>query len=468
LNFWYTDFMSNELISTNPAKGYEEVGRIAVSSQKGVEEAVKKARDALPAWRALSAKERGAYFQSFLDLYKDRVEEVAELQTREMGKPISESLSECNGRAAALELNIERSIRVLEPQVLDSYDTHQTVLHFEPVGVAAAIAPWNFPTSQFLIAVGQPLLAGNTVVFKHSEENPLTSKLLADLMDEAGFPEGVFTCLYGDGAVGEMLTDQDIDLILFTGSSRVGEMLYKKAAEKFIPAVLEMGGSSPAIIFEDADLGETCPSVFGERFSNNGQICCALKRLIVHESIHDAVVEKLTKIIEEQVVGDPMNKNTTIGSLAAKRQLETLIVQVEDARKKGATIVTGGKQPKGLDGAYYMPTIITNTTPDMRVVTEEVFGPVLPILTFKTEEEALKIANDTPYGLSAFVYSKDLEQASRVAHALEAGQVSINGCSYFSTNAPFGGYKKSGIGRVKGDIGFLQVTQQKVISRPKK
>jgi acyl-CoA reductase-like NAD-dependent aldehyde dehydrogenase len=384
-----------------------------------------------------------------------------------MGKPISESLSECNGRATSLELNIERSIRVLEPQVLDSYDTHQTELHFEPIGVVASIAPWNYPTSQFLIAVGQPLLAGNTVVFKHSEEVPLTSKFLADLMDEAGFPEGVFTTVYGDGKVGEMLIDQDIDLILFTGSSPVGEKLYKKAAEKFIPAVLEMGGSSPAIIFDDVDLDEVCLSVFNERFSNNGQICCALKRLIVHESIQDEVITKLTKIIEKQIVGDPMDKKTTIGSLSSKHQLETLEEQVENARQKGATIVAGSKQPEGLNGAYYIPTLITNTTPDMKVITEEVFGPVLPIITFKTEDEAMEIANNTPFGLSAFVYSKDIERANRVANALEAGQVSINGYSYFSTNAPFGGYKKSGIGRTKGDIGFLHVTRQKVIASPK-
>jgi len=454
------------LISTNPAKGYEEVGRVLISTEEEVIDAVKKAHEALPAWRALSIKNRREYFKKFLDLYKDRVKELAELQTREMGKPITESLSECNGRAATLELNVENSIKALEPQILDVYDTHQTELHFEPRGVVATIAPWNYPTSQFLIAIGQPLLAGNTIVFKHSEECPLTSQLLARLMKEAGFPEGVFTCLYGDGAVGEMLLNQNIDLIMFTGSSRVGEMIYKKAAEKFIPVVLEMGGSSPAIVFDDVDLDEICLSVFNERFKNNGQICCALKRLIVHESIQDQVVEILTKNINNQVIGDPLDEKTTIGSLSAKRQLETLEVQVEDARSNGATIVTGGKRAEGLDGAYYMPTLITNTTPDMKVVTEEVFGPVLPIITFKTEEEAIQIANDTPYGLSAFVYSKDLERASRVAHALEAGQVSINGCSYFSTNAPFGGYKKSGIGRTKGDIGFIQVTQQKVISRP--
>ena len=286
-------------------------------------------------------------------------------------------------------------------------------------------------------------------------------------MEQAGFPEGVFACLYGDGAVGEILTDQDINLILFTGSSRAGEKIYKKAADKFIPVVLEMGGSSPGIVFDDVDIDEACLSIFSERFNNNGQICSALKRLIIHEAVYEKVVEKLTNIIKKQIVGDSLDEKTTIGSLSAKRQLDALEVQVEDARKKGATIVIGGARPEGLNGAYYLPTLITNTTPDMKVVTEEVFGPVLPVLTFKTEEEALKIAHDTHYGLSAFVYSKDINRANRVAHALEAGQVSINGCSFFSTNAPFGGYKKSGIGRTKGDIGFLQVTQQKVISRPK-
>ncbi len=290
--------MKKELISTNPAQGYKEVGRVTISSQVDVQNAVKNARKALPAWRALSVKERGEYFQKFLDLYKEHVKELAELQTKEMGKPIIESLGECNSREVMIELNIEHSIRVLQPQVLDTYDTYQTEMHFEPRGVVAAIAPWNYPTSQFLIAIAQPLLAGNTIVFKHSEECPLTSKFLTELMHKAGFPEGVFTCLYGDGVIGKMLLDQNVDLISFTGSSRVGEMIYKKAAEKFIPAILEMGGSSPAIIFDDVNLDETCLSIFTERFRNNEQICCALKRLVVHQSIHDEAIKTLVNIIK--------------------------------------------------------------------------------------------------------------------------------------------------------------------------
>ena len=458
--------MPTELISTNPARGYEEIGRVPISTEDDVRYAVASARKALPAWRALTPIERGAYFQKFLELYRKRTDEIALLQTKEMGKPITQSRAECNSRDVMLELNIERSVKVLAQQVLDDENGRVTELHFEPYGVAAAIAPWNYPTSQFLIAIGQPLLAGNTVVFKHSEEVPLTSQLLAELMCEAGFPEGVFTCLYGDGKVGEMLFDSDIDLILFTGSTRVGKLAYQKAAEKFIPVVLEMGGSSPGIIFDDVDLDRVCLSVYQERFSNAGQICCALKRLIVHESIMDKTIEKLTGIISEQKVGDPLDESTTVGPLVAKRQLELLESQVEDARTKGATIVIGGTRPEGLNGAYYLPTLITNVSPDMRIVTEEVFGPCLSVLSFRTEDEALAIAHATPYGLSAFVYSGDTTRANRVAHALEVGQVSINGCSYFSTNAPFGGYKQSGMGRTKGDLGFYFVTHQKVIASP--
>jgi len=369
-----------------------------------------------------------------------------------MGKPIKSSIGEMENGASWLSWHIEHAPKFLKRRVLDVHDTYQTELHFEPYGVVVAIAPWNFPTHQFFLAVMQQLLAGNTVVFKHSEECPLTSELLAEMMYEA-LPYGVFRTLYGDGAVGQQLVEQDVNLIHFTGSSKVGQLIYKQAAAKFIPAVLEMGGSSPGIIFENADLTATCLSVYSERFDNCGQVCCAIKRLIVHESIHDSVVEQLKQQIESQTIGDPLDEKITVGPLVAQRQLDLIEEQVEDARKKGATIVTGGERPQKLNGAFYKPTLITNTTSDMRVVDEETFGPLLPMITFSTEDEAIKIANDTPYGLSAFLYTNNAEQADRVAKALEAGQVSINGASYFSNHAPFGGYKKSGIGRGDGEYG---------------
>ncbi|OGK38652.1 hypothetical protein A3I56_00345 [Candidatus Roizmanbacteria bacterium RIFCSPLOWO2_02_FULL_43_10] len=286
-------------------------------------------------------------------------------------------------------------------------------------------------------------------------------------MEEAGFPKGVFCAVHGDGKVGDLLTDQDIDGIHFTGSSKVGHYLYEKAAKKFIPVVLEMGGSSPGVVFADADLDASCPNICHERFNNCGQICCALKRLIVHESIYDSVVSRMKMNIETMKVGDPMDKDTTVGPLVAKRQLDLLVEQVEDAKQKGATIVTGGSRVEGLDGAYYQPTLVTNTTPDMRIITEEVFGPVLPVVPFSAEEEAVALANETIYGLSAFVYGKDVDKMRSIAARIDAGQVSINGASYFSESSPFGGYKMSGMGRNDGRLGFDSATQKKVIAEPK-
>jgi len=356
----------------------------------------------------------------------------------------------------ALDLdNIKSKMKLakkhLEPVVLDETNEQKNILHYEPYGVAAVIVPWNYPSSNFFISCTQLLLAGNVVVFKHSEETPLTGQLLAEIMQEAGFPEGVFNIVHGGGKVGDFLTSQDIDLIHFTGSTNVGHHLYKKAADKFIPAILEMGGSSPGVIFEDADLDASCDNACIERFANCGQICCALKRLIVHEDIFDEVVALMKAKVEAMKIGDPLDSTTQVGPLVAKRQLDLLVEQVADAKAKGATIVTGGEVVTDMDGAYFQPTIITNITPDMRVVSEEIFGPVLPIVSFKTDAEAVELANKTIYGLR------------KIVAQIDAGQISINGASYFSENSPFGGYKMSGMGRNDGALGFYEVTQKKVV-----
>jgi len=228
-----------------------------------------------------------------------------------------------------------------------------------------------------------------------------------------------------------------------------------------------MGGSSPGIVFPDADIQAMAESVCIERFSNCGQICNALKRLIVHTSVVEEVTDALRIALERWVVGDPLNENTQVGPLVAKRQLDLLVEQVDEAKEKGATVIMGGDVVSGLHGAYYQPTLLTNVTFDMRVWKEEVFGPVLPIVTFETEEEAVRLANDTEYGLSGYVYGNDIEQLKRIASQIDAGQISINGLLYFSPNAPFGGYKKSGIGRNDGRLGFDDVTQKKVVAEPK-
>jgi len=455
-----------KLVSTNPSKGYQPIGEIDISTEEEIADKVAKAKAASIEWKKLSVEKRAEYFRNLIKVYKRRGKEVAELQSTEMGKPIAESLGDVEGDLSYIEAKITAALQYLQPQVVDLTPTQKNVVYFEPYGVAAVIVPWNFPSGNFFIACSTLLLSGNTVVFKHSEECPLTGKLLEDIMIEAGFPEGVFSEVYGDGKVGEFLTDRDVDFIHFTGSSKVGEYLYKKAASKFIPVLLEMGGSSPGIIFEGADLLTSCEHASGERFLNGGQVCNALKRMIVQENIFDEVVDLMKKNVDAMVVGDPLDSKNTMGPLVAKRQLDVLVEQVEDAKQKGAKVITGGTIEKTLDGAYYQPTILTNVTLDMRVMTEEVFGPVLPIVSFKSEEEAVKIANDTQFGLSAYVYGPDLDTLRQIGSQLQAGQISINGASFFSEHSPFGGYKKSGMGRNDGIFGFYEVTQKKVIAEP--
>jgi succinate-semialdehyde dehydrogenase/glutarate-semialdehyde dehydrogenase len=453
--------------STNPGRNYELIEEIDQTTTEEVADAVAKAHEAFPAWRDLAFEGRKPFFEKFLEVFTPRIDEIAELQSKEMGKPLSVSKGEVESVVGWLTHQLSIAGDALAPIETDSYDDYTLTVHREPYGVVASIAPWNYPTFQFVLAVFQQLIAGNVVVFKHSEECVLTSKLLSDVMTEAGFPGGVFTTVYGDGIVGQALTSGDVDFIHFTGSTKVGQELYKVAAEKFIPTVLEMGGSSPGIIFEDANLEETCLSVFGERNDNTGQVCSALKRLFVHSSKYDEVTKRLAEIASGQVVGDAMDEKTTMGPLVAKRQLEALERQVADAVAKGAIVVCGGKRVAGLEGAYYEPTILTNVTNDMAVIQEEVFGPVLPVMAFETEEEAIQMANDTEYGLSAFVYTEDLQKADRVIALLQAGQVSINGKLFFSDNSPFGGYKKSGIGRGDGKLGYHFITQLKTVARPK-
>lgn len=454
------------LTSTNPGRGYDVLGSVEMSTESDIKQAVSHARKAASIWKETPLEKRIEYVKKLSDVYKKRSVEVATLQTKEVGKPITQSLDDVQGDIENIANKIDLARDCLAPHMLDQTDGRKTMLYYEPYGVAAVITPWNFPSSNFFIATLQLLLSGNTVVFKHSEECPLTGKLLADIMQEVGFPDGVFTEIYGAATIGDLLTDQDIDLIHFTGSSKVGRYLYEKAAKKFIPALLEMGGSSPGIVLPDADIAHLCPHMCDERFQMCGQVCCALKRLIVHESLFDDVVAKMKTQAEALIVGDPLNEKTDIGPLVAKRQLDMLIEQVEDAKEKGATVVTGGATPDGLEGAYYLPTILTNVMPNMRVMKEEVFGPVLPIVSFKTDDEAVRMANSTQYGLSAFVYGKDADHARHIASRIDVGQVSINGASYFSKHAPFGGYKKSGMGRNDGAFGFYEVTQKKVIAEP--
>ena len=455
------------IVSTNPSRNYEVLGDVEISSPEEVQAKVQAAKDAFPAWSALTVKERLVYAQNLRDLYIKNKQKMAELMSQEMGMPINQTLFTVDRALGYINWSIDNAETSLAPKVSYETETEINQVHFMPYGVIAAISPWNFPASNFIWAVFQALIAGNTIVFKNSEEVQLFGVMIEELMDEAEFPEGVFNVIYGAAEAAQSLIACDIDYINFTGSTRVGQILAKQAGEKMIPCVLELGGSDPAVFFEDADLEKALPAIYLGRFGNCGQICCSSKRLIVHESRFDEVVSAFKDVVIGKKVGDAMNEDTDIGPLAAQRQLNLLKEQVQDAVEKGATIVCGGKEPDGLSGAYFEPTIITDVTPDMRVWNEEVFGPVLPIVKFSTYEQAIEQANDTEYGLGATIFTEDKDLVARATIDIKSGMIKVNQTAYSRPENPFGGVKHSGMGRENGTYGFEDVTQIKVIATEK-
>ena len=443
------------------------LGEISVSSEDEIKSKVEAARAAQKEWSQMGVAKRVGHMRQFRDLFEQRKETLARLTTTEMGMPISAARMTVDRALDYMDWALDHAETYLSPEVCYEDDQEINYIYKEPYGVAACISPWNFPPSNFVWACFQTLLAGNTAVFKNSEEVQLFAKELEDITEQSGLPNGVLNIIYGAAHEAEQLIQSDINLINFTGSSRVGQILYKQAAEKFIPVILEMGGSDPAIVFEDADLDKVIPALYAGRYSNCGQVCCALKRLIVHESLHDTVIEKLASFIAEKKVGDPMEEDTDIGPLAAERQLELLETQMHDALKKGAILHCGGKRPDNLSGAYYEPTILSNITEDMQVWHEEVFGPVLAVKPFKTYEEAIELANDTIYGLGAGVFTEDKELALKASLDIQSGMVKTNLTTYGRPGNPFGGYKLSGMGRENGTYGFEDAVQIKVIATEK-
>lgn len=452
-----------KLVSINPAN-YEVIGEVDFSSEKEIVEKIKKASDAKKSWKDLGVEGRVRLLKKVVSKFAESKEELAQLATREMGMPIAQSRFDVEDAIKYFNWYLDNAKKYLSPETVYEDDKVIHKVFYEPYGVAAVITPWNFPLSNFVWGAGQNLVAGNTVVYKTSEECVLFGKLLEKIINSSGSPDGVFSEVYGDGRVGDFLVHQDINLISFTGSTKVGKHLYKVASDKFIKAVMELGGSAPGIVFADADLNNAVEIIYANRFTNCGQMCDALKRLIVQEGVFNDVVKKLKKNLDSIKVGDPENEKTDVGPLVSKKQLEFLEEQVKDAIDKGAKVITGGKRLEKLNGAFYKPTILTNITSDMRVWQEEVFGPVLPVISFTKDDEAVKMANDTKYGLGSYIYTKDKNKALKTASQIDAGMVSVNSSSYLQPCSPFGGYKDSGIGREHGKFGFSELTQVKIVA----
>ena len=455
----------SKIQSINPSTN-QAIDELEASTPEDIKAKAKAAHAAKKAWRELGVAGRIELLRKVSAKFAENKERFAKLEAEEMGMPIKEALEDFDFGLDYLNSYLDTGEKHLKSVVTLENDDERHEVFKEPFGVVACIVPWNFPFANWVWQCGQNLIAGNTVVIKHSEETQLCGKLIEEIVNSV-LPEGVFNEVYGDGSVGEQLVNQDVNLVCFTGSSATGIKIRQAVASRLLPTCLELGGSAPGIIFEDADIEEVAGTIFTARFMACGQMCDALKRLIVHEGKVDEVTAKLTNLIKEKKIGDASDSQTDFGPLVAERQLKLLEEQVADAVSKGAKVLIGGKKPEGLEGAYYEPTLLTNITNDMRVWQEEVFGPVLPIVTFTSEEEAIEKANDTKYGLGAYIFTADNERFIRVAHQLESGMVSQNTLSYINTCNPFTGYKMSGGGREHAQFGFDDVTQIKVIARAK-
>lgn len=443
------------LVAHNATTG-AVIGEVPIADEAAVRAVVAQARTAQMMWAALSFRMRGVYLLRFRDLLLERAERVARLISQEVGKPQVESLmTEIMAGADIINYYVKNAEKMLadEPVPLHLLKHRKSYLHYVPLGVVGIISPWNFPFILALSEVVTALIAGNTVVLKPSELTPMCGQIIADMFAEVGLPEHVLHIVHGYGKTGAALVQSGVDKICFTGGGATARHIMRAAADNLTPVVLELGGKDPMIVCADADVERAARAAVWGAFANGGQVCASVERVYVHQSIAESFINRtvaLTKQLRMGVAAD--GADVDVGSLVHERQVQIAERQVHEAVEQGAKVLTGGKRPEHLTGPFYEPTILTNVNQDMSVVREETFGPLLPIIVVQDDEEAIRLANDSIYGLDAYVFSKDSEHADRVARRIEAGTVMINDviASYSAPETPWGGVKQSGIGRVHG------------------
>ncbi|WP_448951235.1 aldehyde dehydrogenase family protein [Labrys neptuniae] len=462
---WVDPVTPNDLQVLDPATE-QPVAVISMGSPADVDKAVAAAKKAFATYSRTSVEERLALLEKLLEVYKRRYEEMAQTITLELGAPISMSRAQQADVGVGHLQGFIDALRHLKAR--DTLPNGDVVLR-EPIGVCGLITPWNWPINQIALKVVPALATGSTCVLKPSEFTPLNALLYAEMVEEAGFPAGVFNLVNGDGpSVGAALSKhKDIDMMSFTGSTRAGIAVSKDAADTVKRVTLELGGKSPNIIFEDADLEDRVAGSVLECFNNSGQSCDAPTRMLVQRSVYDKVVEIAQRTGKTQAVGDPKQEGEHIGPLVSDIQFGRVQALIEAGVAEGARVLVGGPgKPDGFEKGYFTkPTIFADVDPNMRIAREEIFGPVLSIIPFDSEDQAIELANDTNYGLAAYLQTGDDKRAERVAGRLRAGMVHINGGPH-RYGSPFGGYKQSGNGREGGIFGLEDFLEVKTVHRP--
>ncbi|MBX3027346.1 aldehyde dehydrogenase family protein [bacterium] len=449
----------------------EPLAEVPAGDREDIDRAVRAARRAFESgpWRRMTASERGRALWKLADLIEARGEEFAQLETLDNGKPISVA------RVADVPLVVDHFryfagwATKVEGETIPVSTPGLHVLNYtlrEPVGVVGQIIPWNFPLLMAAWKLGVALACGNTVVLKPAEQTPLSALRLGELLDEAGFPPGVVNIVtgYGETAGAALAEHPDVDKVAFTGSTEVGRIVMRAATGNLKRVSLELGGKSPNIIFADADLDAAAVGAANAIYFNHGQCCCAGSRLFIEQKAYDTVMPKLIEYSEKVKLGPGMDPATEMGPLVSSEQFERVTGYLEHGRQEGATVRAGGGRPARFDKGYFVaPTVFSDVRPDMKVVREEIFGPVVCAVPFKDPEEVRAAGNDTAYGLAAAVWTKDVQKAHRMAAALKAGTVWINCYNMFDAASPFGGYKQSGFGREMGKAALELYTQIKSV-----
>ncbi|MFG0268758.1 NAD-dependent succinate-semialdehyde dehydrogenase [Pseudomonas sp. zjy_14] len=438
----------------NPASG-EVVAQVALGGAEETLAAISAAEQALPAWRGLLAKERAVILRRWAELMLARRDDLAALLSREQGKPLAEAKGEVAYAASFLEWFAEEARRVYGDVIPTPKADARVLVTKEPIGVVAAITPWNFPLAMVTRKVGPALAAGCTLVLKPSEETPLSAFALAVLAEQAGVPAGVFNVVSGDAPAigGALQASSVVRKLSFTGSTRTGKLLMRQAADTLKKVSLELGGNAPFIVFDDADLDAAVRGAMASKFRNTGQTCVCVNRFYVQDSVYDAFTRKLADAVQALRVGDALQGESDQGPLINAAALNKVEQHVGDALERGARLLCGGRR-HALGGTFYEPTVLAEANEQMLIAGEETFGPVAACFRFKDEAEVLRLANDTPYGLSAYFYSRDIGRVWRMAEGLEAGIVGVNEGIISTEVAPFGGIKESGMGREGSKYGL--------------